>query len=96
MKGRYPRVARYHSITDDPKTQKLDHEPVAEKQAKAKLLDGGYLLRTDRKDLSAREAWLVYMTLTRAENAIRMIKSPLAERPIFHHLEHHMYTHICL
>jgi hypothetical protein len=41
--------------------------PNAEKKAKAELLDGGYLLRTDRTDLSAREAWLMYMTLTRAE-----------------------------
>jgi len=54
------------------------------------------LLRTDRTDLSAREAWLMYMTLTRAENAFRMIKTPLAERPIFHHLEHRVDTHIFL
>jgi hypothetical protein len=54
------------------------------------------LLRTDRIDLSAREAWLMYMTLTRAENAFRMIKTPLAERPIFHHLEHRVETHIFL
>jgi transposase len=96
LKERYPRVARYHTITYDPTTGKLSHKPNAEKQAKAELLDGGYLLRTDRTDLKAREAWLMYMTLTRAENAIRMIKSPLAERPIFHHLEHRVDTHIFL
>jgi transposase len=89
-------VARYHTITYDPTTRMLTHEPNAEKQAKAELLDGGYLLRTDRMDLSAREAWLMYMTLTRAENAFRMIKTPLAERPIFHHLEHRVDTHIFL
>ena len=96
LKERYPRVARYHSITYDPATQKLSHQPNAEKQAKAELLDGGYLLRTDRTDLIAREAWLMYMTLTRAENAFRMMKSPLAERPIFHHKEHRVDTHIFL
>jgi len=96
LKERYPRVARYHTITYDPTTRMLTHEPNAEKQAKAELLDGGYLLRTDRMDLSAREAWLMYMTLTRAENAFRMIKTPLAERPIFHHLEHRVDTHIFL
>jgi transposase len=96
LKERYPRVARYHTISYDPTTRKLGHEPNAEKQAKAELLDGGYLLRTDRTDLSAREAWLMYMTLTRAENAFRMIKTPLAERPIFHHLEHRVDTHIFL
>ena len=96
LKERYPRVARYHTITYDPSTGNLGHEANAEKKAKAELLDGGYLLRTDRTDLSAREAWLMYMTLTRAENAFRMIKTPLAERPIFHHLEHRVDTHIFL
>jgi transposase len=96
LKQRYPRVARYHTITFDATTRKLAHEPNADKKAKAELLDGGYLLRTDRTDLSAREAWLMYMTLTRAENAFRMIKTPLAERPIFHHLEHRVDTHIFL
>jgi hypothetical protein len=68
----------------------------ADKKAKAKLLDGGYLLRTDRTDLMAQEAWLMYMTLIRAESAFRSIKTPLAERPIFHHLEHRVETHIFL
>ena len=38
----------------------------------------------------------MYMTLTRAESAFRSIKTPLAERPIFHHLEHRVETHIFL
>ncbi len=96
LKERYPRVGRYHTITWDATSGKLTHEPNADKKANAELLDGGYLLRTDRIDLSAREAWLMYMTLTRAENAFRMIKTPLAERPIFHHLEHRVETHIFL
>jgi transposase len=96
LKERYPRVSRYHTITYDSTTGKLKHEPNADKKTKAELLDGGYLLRTDRTDLSAREAWLMYMTLTRAENAFRMMKTPLAERPIFHHLEHRVETHIFL
>jgi transposase len=96
LRERYPRVARYHTITWDATTRKLAHMPNADKKAKAERLDGGYLLRTDRIDLTAREAWLMYMTLTRAENAFRMMKSPLAERPIFHHLEHRVDTHIFL
>ena len=74
----------------------LSTEPDAEKKAKAEQLDGGYLLRTDRTELTAAEAWLMYMTLTRAESAFRAIKTPLAERPIFHHLEHRVETHIFL
>jgi len=96
LKQRYPRVARYHTIGYDGASGKLSHEPNAERKAKAELLDGGYLLRSDRTDLTAREAWLVYMTLTRAESAFRALKTPLAERPIFHQLEHRVETHIFL
>jgi len=38
----------------------------------------------------------VYHLLTRAENAFRCMKSPLAERPIFHQLERRVETHIFL
>lgn len=96
LKERYPRVARYHWVTFDPQQRKLLHQPEVEKKAKAELLDGGYLLRTEREDLMGPEAWLLYMTLTRAESAFRSMKSPLAERPIFHHLEHRVETHIFL
>jgi transposase len=89
-------VARYHRLSFDAQQRKLVHEPDLEKKAKAELLDGGYLLRSDREDLDAEEAWLMYTTLTRAEAAFRAMKSPLAERPIFHHLEHRVETHIFL
>lgn len=42
------------------------------------------------------EAWRTYNLLTRVENAFRAMKSPLAERPIFHHLTHRVQTHIFL
>jgi transposase len=96
LKERYPRVARYHHLGFDAQRRKLIHEPNLERKARAERLDGGYLLRTDREDLGAEEAWLMYMTLTRAEAAFRAMKSPLAERPIFHHLEHRVETHIFL
>jgi transposase len=96
LKQRYPRVARYDTIAYDATSGKLSSEPNAEKKKKAEQLDGGYLLRTDRTELTAQEAWLMYMTLTRAESAFRAIKTPLAERPIFHHLEHRVETHIFL
>jgi transposase len=96
LKQRYPRVARYYTIRYDAAVGALSWEPNAEKKAKAEQLDGGYLLRTDRIELTAQEAWLLYMTLTRAESAFRALKTPLAERPIFHHLEHRVEAHIFL
>ena len=96
LKERYPRVARYHTLCFNAEKRTLRHEPDQAMKEKAEMLDGAYLLRTDRNDLSAKEAWLLYMTLTRAENAFRAMKSPLAERPIFHQLEHRVETHIFL
>jgi transposase len=96
LKERYPRVARYHTLRFDPQKRTLRHDPEEAMREKAQMLDGAYLLRSDRDDLGAKEAWLLYITLTRAENAFRAMKSPLAERPIFHHLEHRVETHIFL
>jgi transposase len=96
LKERYPRVARYYSLTINTKTRQLESEPDEEKRKLAAGLDGSYLLRTDRQDLSAEEGWRIYSSLTRAENAFRCMKSPLSERPIFHHLEMRAESHIFL
>ncbi len=96
IKERYPRVARYYTIEYDKVQKKLDWSENAQKKAKAEELDGGYVLKTNRKDLDVEEIWRTYMLLTRVENAFRAMKSPLGERPIFHHLEHRAQTHIFL
>ena len=76
LKERYPRVARYHSLTFDAKTRRLKSEPDEEKRGVAASLDGSYLLRTDREELSAEEGWRIYASLTRAENAFRLHEKP--------------------
>jgi transposase len=96
LKERYPRVARYYSLTFDAKTRQLENEPDEQRRKVAASLDGSYLLRSDRLELSADEGWRIYGSLTRAENAFRCMKSPLCERPIFHHLEHRAESHIFL
>lgn len=68
----------------------------AAKHAKAERLDGGYPIKTDRKDLSGDELWRIYVLLARAETAFRDMKSPLAERPIFHPIERRAEAHIFL
>jgi transposase len=94
LKERYPRVARYFNLTYDQGA--LNAEFDADKHLHAQRLDGCYLLKTSRKDLSGDELWRIYILLTRAENAFRDMKSPLAERPIWHHLERRVDTHISL
>jgi transposase len=96
IKERYPRVARYYHLKFDIQTKKVTCDHDKEKKQKAEILDGSYLLKTDRNDLTADEIWRIYMTLTRAEAAFRAMKSPLAERPIFHQIERRVETHIFL
>jgi transposase len=96
LKERYPRVARYYEVGYEASPASISWEENAEKKQTAKQLDGGYLLKTDRQDLSEEEIWRTYMLLTRVEAAFRAMKSPLAERPIFHHLEHRVQAHIFL
>jgi transposase len=96
LKERYSRVGRYYNITYDAATQAVAWTPHADKKGKAERLDGGYLLKTDRQDLGDEEIWRLYILLTRVEDAFRDMKSPLMERPIFHHLEHRVHTHIFL
>jgi transposase len=96
LKERYPRVARYYALAYDDATRAVTWTAHAALAARAEHLDGSYLLRTDRRDLSEEEIWRLYMLLTRVEAAFRAMKSPLMERPIFHHLEHRVQTHIFL
>ncbi len=96
LKERYPRVARYYAIQYDAEKRNLVWQERAEKKTMAEKLDGSYVLKTDRQDLSADEIWRTYLLLTRVERAFRDMKTPLMERPIFHHLEHRTQTHIFL
>lgn len=96
LQERYPRVARYYRIGYEEQGRRFSYRVNQEKRSSAEKLDGCYLLKTDRADLSGEEAWRIYTLLTRAETAFRNMKSPLAERPIFHQLARRVDTHIFL
>ncbi len=96
LRERYPRVARYYAIAYDTEHHQVVSHTLEDKKARATKLDGSYLLKTDRQDLTADEIWRTYILLTRVEQAFRAMKSPLMERPIFHHLQHRTQTHIFL
>lgn len=65
-----------------------------EKSGKLSGLDGNYLLKTNRTDLAKAEIWDTYILLTRVEKAFRNLKSDLALRPNYHHLEHRVDSHV--
>jgi transposase len=96
LKERYPRVARYYELSIDPDTSQFSATPKEEDRATAERLDGSYLIKTDRDDLSAVDYWHVYALLTRAEDAFCDMKTPLAERPIYHQTEPRVESHIFL
>jgi len=96
LKERYSRVARYYRMEYDSQTKVFQYNLDEARRARAEKLDGSYLLKTDREDLSAEEAWRIYTLLTQAEAAFRTLKSPLGERPIFHHKEMRVEAHIFL
>jgi len=96
LKERYARVARYYQMEYDADQKVLSWDEDADKKAVAEKLDGSYVLKTDRQDLTADEIWRTYILLTRVEDAFRDMKTPLKERPIFHHLKNRTQTHIFL
>jgi transposase len=96
LKERYSRVARYYRMEYDSEAKTFRYQLDEEKRVRAERLDGSYLLKTDREDLTADEAWRIYTLLTQAEAAFRTLKSPLRERPIFHHKEGRVEAHVFL
>src|SRR5208337_3021449 len=65
LKERYPRVARYYRMDYDAEQKTLRWQEEGDKKAVAEKLDGGYVLRSDRQDLTADEIWRTYILLTR-------------------------------
>ena len=96
LRERHSSVGRYYDIAYDRETQSLSWQVDSESKCKAEQLDGSYLLKTDRQDLTEEEIWHTYMLLTRVESAFRSMKSPLMERPINHQLQHRVQAHIFL
>ncbi len=60
LKERYPRVARFYEMIHDAKSKNFTYKKVDAKYQVAQQLDGTYLLKTDRADISADEAWRIY------------------------------------
>ncbi len=89
-------MARYYAIEHDVEGKIISWREDSAKKAIAVKLDGSYVLKTDRQDLTAEEIWRTYILLTRVEDAFRDMKTPLMERPIFHQLKHRTQTHIFL
>jgi len=95
---RYPKVARYYEIdciSDDSEKEVQDitwlKKPIREERS---TLTGCYVIETNHKNLSAREIWEIYHTLTHVEYAFRCLKTDLGMRPIHHQLAARTEAHL--
>lgn len=87
VQSRHPRVSRFYTveIMEVKRGHHIVWRRISEKYQKNEELLGCYVLRTNRKTLSGEDIWHLYMTLTRAEQGFRSLKSHLGLRPIRHH-----------
>lgn len=92
FKRKYP--SDYSQINIHLKEAQLNWWTIDEEQEKERFMDGNYLLKSNRKDLTADEIWKMYVMLTRIENAFRDLKSYLGLRPNYHQIEKRVDGHI--
>ena len=92
LSQKYPQD--YPKISITVKEPDFSGEPIDEKRAKLQNLDGNYLLRTNRDDLTDSEIWQMYLMLTRVEAAFRNLKTDLKIRPNFHQKERRVEGHV--
>jgi transposase len=104
IQGRHPRVQRYYTFDVSLPSGKEGIAKSAVSSIKVQRKDdlydatnslaGCYVLRTDRKELNDQQIWHMYMTLTKAEDGFRALKSHLGLRPNPHHKEDRIDGHV--
>jgi transposase len=103
LREKYPRASKAFEVEVVPVAEPTKKNSVIAKDivwkkrdahAEQDKLDGCYLLRTDREDLSNLEIWKTYVMLTGIETAFRALKSSLGLRPNFHQKEDRADAHM--
>ena len=98
LKERHPAASRYYEIITelDEKQKKVKSlaavkKTVHEEQAG---LNGCYVIETSHQNMTAKEIWNYYMTLTQVEGAFRAIKTDLGMRPVYHQIAERTKSHL--
>jgi transposase len=103
LRERYPRASKLFEVevihdSERSKNKFATAKDIVWKErnsyAEQSKLDGCYVLRTDREDLTDKEIWETYVMLTRIETAFRALKSSLGLRPNFHQKEDRVDAHL--
>lgn len=97
LKEKASPIARYYEI----EIEKDEHEIVTaikwsrKDESETEIgFNGSYMLRSSRSDLTEKEMWELYTTLTNVENTFRVLKTDLNMRPIHHQKTHRSDGHI--
>jgi transposase len=97
LRERYSRAARFYSIELSGSKDagfSLSWSRQDQRYDEAQSLFGCYVLRCCREGLSADDLWHLYMTLSRAEDGFRCLKSHLGLRPNYHQLPERVNGHV--
>jgi transposase len=89
-------VSHFYTITvskDEKSGNATDIAWIFDKELMEDRFDGSYYLRTTRTDLSEKELWELYITLTNVEDSFRSMKSDLGLRPIYHRKDECIESH---
>jgi len=94
IKERYPKVAKYYEIAHDAAANTLTWRRNEHKYQRELVTTGGYILRTNRTNLTDQDIWKIYILLTKVEAAFRSLKTDLGLRPVFHQNKARAQAHI--
>jgi len=98
LQAKHSRVQRFYEVelrkSSGKSAGNLVWHRKDDKFFEAQSLFGCYVLRTDQLDFTADDLWRIYITLTKAENGFRMLKSQLGLRPNRHQIEDRVDGHI--
>jgi len=96
IQAKHTRVRRYYEVklTDKAGELRVTWTRDEEQMQEATDLFGCYVLRTDERTLSEHQLWQLYISLTRAEDGFKALKSDLGLRPNPHQKEDRVDAHV--
>jgi transposase len=84
IKEKYSRISQYYDIEVKCNEKSEIDLNYNKNEEKIKKVEGTYILRTNRTELSSEDIWNIYRTLTTIESSFKCLKSELGIRPNFH------------
>lgn len=96
LKEKYSKVASFYEIEIKEESGKASeiNWKVKNDTDMINKFSGSYYIKTSRTDLSEKEVWNLYMTLTKVESAFRYLKSSLGLRPVYHEKQERIEGHL--